>query len=202
MTDKQYENIIQLTCIGTGWIPGNDKAQDILDNSAEGTQHDFIECTGRSHKLMGLYFELLGYIHDYMPPLFRQRVHKHLFYKWLKHLQKYYKVVYEFKDVDKADQIRKYLTAARCNKENPKGLRATYKQIDLIAEALGYTNMIEYESIAFGNMSEQRFKEYFRDQLPFIYTYVIGKMFEGEIYDNIIATIEREFERAFTKYRI
>ena len=59
--------------------------------------------------------------------------------------------------------------------------------------------MVEYESIAFGNMSQERFKNYVREQMPFIYTNVIGAYFKDEMYDNIIENIESEFERFFDK---
>jgi hypothetical protein len=48
-------------------------------------------------------------------------------------------------------------------------------------------------------MTEKEFKEYIKSQLPFIYENVIGKFFEGEIYDNIIDIIENEWERYFSK---
>ena len=61
------------------------------------------------------------------------------------------------------------------------------------------TQMVEYESIAFGNMSNQRFKAYIKEQLPFIYEEVIGKFFEGDVYDGIVQTIEDEFEKLLAK---
>jgi len=61
------------------------------------------------------------------------------------------------------------------------------------------TQMVEYESIAFGNMSNERFKSYVREQLPFIYTELIGKFFTDKIYDNIIDTIEEEYKKFFSK---
>lgn len=61
------------------------------------------------------------------------------------------------------------------------------------------TSFVEYESIAFGNMSQERFKAYIKEQLPFIYTEVIGAFFSGTIYDNIIATIEQEYEKFMNK---
>jgi len=48
-------------------------------------------------------------------------------------------------------------------------------------------------------MSQERFKNYIREQLPFIYTEVIGKFFKDEIYDNIIATIEEEYSKFLAK---
>lgn len=57
------------------------------------------------------------------------------------------------------------------------------------------TVFIEYHSISFGKMSQVKFKEYIKEQLPFIYENVIGAFYEGEIYDNIIETIEQEYEK-------
>lgn len=61
------------------------------------------------------------------------------------------------------------------------------------------TKLVEYKSISFARMTEKEFKEYIKNQLPFIYENVIGKFFEGEIYNNIIDTIEEEFERYLSK---
>lgn len=72
-------------------------------------------------------------------------------------------------------------------------------QYAVIFEFKDGTKMVEYDSIAFGNMSEKRFRAYVAKQLPFIYTNVIGAYFEGEIYDNIIFTIEEAFERFMSK---
>ena len=77
-----------------------------------------------------------------------------------------------------------------------KHLKGEYK-VDF--EFKDGTRMVTYESIAFGNMSQQRFKEYVKEQLPFIYTNVIGAYYKGEIYDSIISTIETEYEKFFAK---
>jgi len=73
-----------------------------------------------------------------------------------------------------------------------KHLRGHY---DIVFEFNDGTKMIKYKSIAFGNMSQVRFKEYVKEQLPWIYENVIGKYFKGDIYDNIITTIENEYEK-------
>jgi hypothetical protein len=77
-----------------------------------------------------------------------------------------------------------------------KHLQGKYKILYTFADG---TTFIEYESIAFGKMSQLRFKEYVKEQLPFIYTEVIGKFFDGEIYDNIIDTIEEEYKKFMVK---
>jgi hypothetical protein len=77
-----------------------------------------------------------------------------------------------------------------------KHLKKEYKVIFTFQDG---TTMVEYDSISFGKMSEVRFREYIKEQLPFIYSDVIGKYFEGEIYNNIIETIETEYENFFAK---
>jgi len=61
------------------------------------------------------------------------------------------------------------------------------------------TKLVEYESIAFGKMSQKRFEEYIREQLPWIYENVIGKFFSGDIYNGIIETIEEEYKKFLAK---
>lgn len=72
-------------------------------------------------------------------------------------------------------------------------------QYDVIFTFKDGTRLVEYESISFGKMSQMRFKEYIREQLPFIYTEVIGKYFSGEIYNGIIETIEEEYKKFLAK---
>jgi hypothetical protein len=59
--------------------------------------------------------------------------------------------------------------------------------------------LIEYNSISFGRMSQERFENYIREQLPWIYENVIGAFYKDEIYNNIIDTIEKEFEKFLSK---
>lgn len=61
------------------------------------------------------------------------------------------------------------------------------------------TQLIEYTSIAFGNMSQKRFEEYIALQLPFIYENVIGAYFQDEMYQSIVNTIEEEFKKFLNK---
>ncbi len=72
-------------------------------------------------------------------------------------------------------------------------------QYDVIFEFKDGTKLVEYESISFGKMTEQRFREYIKEQLPFIYSDVLGKYFSGEILDGIIETIEKDYEKFFKK---
>lgn len=61
------------------------------------------------------------------------------------------------------------------------------------------TKLVEYESIAFGRMSQKTFENYIREQLPWIYENVIGQFFEGDIYNGIIETIEEEYKKFLSK---
>lgn len=67
-------------------------------------------------------------------------------------------------------------------------------QYEVVFEFQDGTKMVEYESISFGRMSQKAFENYVREQLPWIYSNVIGAFFNGQIYDNIINTIEEEFK--------
>jgi hypothetical protein len=160
MTDKKFENIIELVYMGGGFLPANQRANELTENCVKGEILSFLEVTERDLKFHKCYFSLLGYIYDYLPMSFTSKVSKDNFHKFLKHLQGKYKVLFTFKDG---------------------------------------TVMVEYESISFGNMSQKRFEEYVKEQLPYIYENVIGAFFEGEMYDNIIATIEEEYEKFLVK---
>jgi hypothetical protein len=72
-------------------------------------------------------------------------------------------------------------------------------QYDILFEFEDGTKLVEYESISFGRMSQIRFEEYIREQLPWIYTDVIGKFFEGDIYNGIIDTIEEDYKKFLSK---
>lgn len=72
-------------------------------------------------------------------------------------------------------------------------------QYDIIFEFKDGTKLVEYESISFGRMTEVQFREYIKEQLPFIYTEVIGKFFDGDIYNGIIETIEKDYQKFFAK---
>jgi hypothetical protein len=80
-----------------------------------------------------------------------------------------------------------------------KELKLTKKSIETIALLLGKSDMIEYESISFGRMSEKKFHEYIKEQIPWLYSEVIGRFFKDEAYDEKIAKIEKEYKKFFTK---
>jgi hypothetical protein len=84
-------------------------------------------------------------------------------------------------------------------KEFYKWLKHLKKEYKVIFTFKDGTQLVEYDSISFGNMSQKRFENYVREQLPYIYENVIAEFFEGEIYDSILTTIELEYERFLAK---
>ena len=154
MKISEYEKLIELTYVGGGFIPANSNAEELTDRCSKGEVITFSEITKRDLKFHKCYMDLLSTIYEYLPKMFKDAVPKKKFYIFVKHLEKDYKVLFEFKDG---------------------------------------TKMIEYESIAFGNMSQKRFEEFISEQLPFIYENIIGAYFDGEIYKNILLTIEEDY---------
>ena len=78
-------------------------------------------------------------------------------------------------------------------------LKHLKKDYNILFKFKDGTVMVEYESIAFGRMSQKRFEEYIAEQLPFIYENVLGAYFEGEMLKNIIFTIEEEYKYFLSK---
>jgi hypothetical protein len=72
-------------------------------------------------------------------------------------------------------------------------------QYNVVFEFKDGTKMVEYESISFGRMSEMNFRNYVKEQLPYIYENVIGAFYKDEMYKDIIDTIEQDYEKFFSK---
>lgn len=73
-----------------------------------------------------------------------------------------------------------------------KHLKSEYK---VLFEFQDGTKLVEYESISFRKMSQPEFESYIREQLPWIYVYVIKPMYPVEDnYKMIIEDIETQFE--------
>lgn len=160
MTDTGYMKLHELVKDGVGWLPVNQNAQELMEQSSPGEIMTFKEVTGRDIKMLRCYFSLLNYIWEYMPDHFKIKVPCDKFYLWLKHLRKDYDVVFEFEDG---------------------------------------TRLVEYTSISFSKMSEFEFRAFIKNQMPFIYEKVIGMMYDGDVYDGIVDTIEADYESFFAK---
>jgi len=160
MTDKDYTKRMDFAYMGGGLIPISPNAIELLEQSDNAEVLSFLEMTNRDISFHRCYFSLLGFIYDYLPNQFKNKIPKDNFYLFIKHLKKQYKVLYVFADG---------------------------------------SQQIEYDSISFGKMSQKTFENYIREQLPWIYENVIGKYFEGDIYNGIIDTIEEEYKKFLSK---
>lgn len=58
--------------------------------------------------------------------------------------------------------------------------------------------IVEYESISFSRMDNNRFKDYIREQMPALYE-VFCSLYNSEYANMLIQKIEIEFERMFAK---
>ena len=81
-----------------------------------------------------------------------------------------------------------------------KYLKHLKGDFDIIAQ-FGDIVLVEYYSISFKSMSEHAFRDYIREQLPWIYLKVIGKYYKvgGWRYNRKIEAIEIEFMKFFSK---
>ena len=98
MKTTDYQKLYQFAYVKGGWIPENQKALDLSEQTPEGTVVSFTEATDRDLKFHACYFKLLKYIWDLMPGKFHADVQSGKFYGWLKHLRGEYDVVFEFND--------------------------------------------------------------------------------------------------------
>lgn len=160
MKDTEYKNLHEFAYISGGWLPVNQNANELTNQTAEGEIICFQEITHRDLNFHRCYFSLLNYIWSWLPDNFKASVPRDNFYMFLKHLKGEYEVLFEFQDG---------------------------------------TKLVEYESVSFGRMSQKRFEDYVREQLPYIYTYVIGEFFRDKEYDDIIKNIEESYKKFLSK---
>ena len=98
MTDTTYNDLHEFVMEGAGWIPNNQNAQELMEQTSPGEVQMFKEVTGRDLKRLKCYFSLLNYIWNYMPDHFKAKVPGDKFYLWLKHLRGEWDIVFEFSD--------------------------------------------------------------------------------------------------------
>jgi len=189
MTQEDYNNLMEFVYVGGGYLPHNVKAKEFSAFRGKGELIHFKEATMRDINFHRCYFSILNFIYEYLPKNFKGSVLEGKFYKWLKHLKKEYTVIYSFTDNDKIELI-----IDDCIES---GLSA--EKAAVLARKWGKTDFIEYDSISFGRMSQESFKNYVKEQLPYIYENVIGVFYEGEIYNGIIETIEEEYKKFLSK---
>ena len=71
-------------------------------------------------------------------------------------------------------------------------------QYDVLFEFKDGTKLCEYQSVAFGKMSQAEFENYIREQLPYIYESVIRELLPEKA-DGIIEQIEKEYKKFLSK---
>ena len=64
MKDTDYDKIIELTPVGGGFLPANERAEELLLSSHPSEVLSFLEVTARDLKFHRAYFSLIHYIHD------------------------------------------------------------------------------------------------------------------------------------------
>lgn len=82
-----------------------------------------------------------------------------------------------------------------------KFIKIIQGEFDVVFEFKDGIKMIEYKSIAFGNMSNERFREFVKEQISIIYNDIIYPTFNKntEMADHIISEIENEYEKFLNK---
>ena len=98
MKDTEFNELIELTPVGGGFLPANERAEELLSSSATGEILSFQEVTTRDVKFHRAYFSLIHYIYDWLPVTFKKKIPKNKFYIFLKYLRKEFDPVFIFAD--------------------------------------------------------------------------------------------------------
>lgn len=98
MKDTDVKKLVEFAYISGGWLPINQNAKELTNQTADGEVVSFEEVTSRDLNFHKCYFSLLNYIWGYLPNNFKIAVPKEKFYVFLKHLKGEYEVLFEFKD--------------------------------------------------------------------------------------------------------
>lgn len=101
MKDTDYNDLVELTPVGGGFLPVNQNAQTMLEMGRRGEVIAFREVTARDLSFHRAYFALLRSIYAWTTPAFKQAISEQNFYQFLKHLQGQYEVLFEFQDGSK-----------------------------------------------------------------------------------------------------
>jgi len=106
MKDTDFNKICEFTSAGTGLLPFNQQAIELVDAVTSGEVISLIEVTQRDVKFHRGYFALLNYIYKWLPRSFQEKIPQDKFYVFVKHLRGDYDVVFEFKDGTKFIEYR------------------------------------------------------------------------------------------------
>ena len=106
MKDTDFNKICEFTSAGTGLLPFNQNAIELVDAVTTGEVISLMEVTQRDVKFHRGYFALLNYIYKWLPKSFHEAISPDKFYIFVKHLRGDYDVVFEFKDGTKFIEYR------------------------------------------------------------------------------------------------
>ena len=67
MKDGDYHRLIEMANVGGGWVPANENATELLDQTHKGEITTFEEVTARDLSMHKCYFSLLNFIYGYLP---------------------------------------------------------------------------------------------------------------------------------------
>ena len=76
-------------------------------------------------------------------------------------------------------------------------LKYAKNEIEILFTFKNGLQIIQPISISFSNFDELQFRNYIKDQLPFIYSEIIDKLFNEHEAKDVIELIENEFEKFF-----
>jgi hypothetical protein len=98
------------------------------------------------------------------------------------------------------DQLPKRFHQKLAKKHFHTYLKHLKGNFNIVAQ-FGDIVLVEYDSISFSRMSQNQFKDYIRDMLPWIYLKVIGKYYKvgGWRYNRKINDIETEYIKFLSK---
>ena len=78
-------------------------------------------------------------------------------------------------------------------------LKMYQNKYEVIFEFKNGKQLVKYESISFGRMNNNRFKEYIKDQIPDLYDILEAALKNPVLVKAAIETIEENFEKMFSK---
>lgn len=189
MKDTDLKKMLHFKYVGGALMPANDKAEEYMLMLRVNELVYLTDATKRDLAMHRCFFALLNYVYAYMPERFKKEVPGDKFYNFVKHVQGKYTTVFSFRDDEKISDIL----------DTCLELGIDAEKASTIAAKFGKTDLIEYESISFGRMSQKRFKEYISEQMPILYEEILGKFFKDEVLSGIIETIEEDFTNFMNK---
>ena len=133
MKDTDYHNLIEVTNVTNGFVPYNEKAVELNEQTKTEKILVFKEITSRDINRHKGYMALLNYIYDFLPPTFKNDVPKKNFYKWLKHLRGDFEVLYDFVDLP---PMLEYISISFANMSEAQFIDYIKNQLPLIYKVI------------------------------------------------------------------